>query len=221
MDASRKGMRPALPNPATSITAERLQPLTKLSIRMSAQFTATASTTVTPLRSDTPFEPADTGLQPTEENNIKHMTTKVIIPGAAAIMLLCSLHADAQTVVRERVVTEPAVVPAETTTTTTTVAPVEAVGTVTEFAPDAVVLRANANTDPVRYSMAKRIEYVDDVGAPVAREVIRAGVPVTVRYVREGDRRVVNRVVVHRTTAVAPDGVTTRKTTTTTTTTEK
>lgn len=130
-------------------------------------------------------------------------------------MLLCSLPAGAQTVVRERVVTEPAV---PTTTTTTTVAPVEAAGTITEFAPDVVVLRSQEATAPVRYSVGKTIEYVDDAGAPVTREVIKTGVPVTVRYIKEGDRMVVNRVIVHRATTVAPAAVTTQKTTTTTTT---
>ncbi len=146
------------------------------------------------------------------------MTTKVIIPGAAAIMLLCSLPAGAQTVVRERVVTEPTVPAA--TTTTTTVAPVEAAGTITEFAPDTVVLRTQETAAPVRYSVAKTIEYVDDTGAPVTREVIKTGMPVTVRYIKEGDRMVVNRVIVHRATTVAPEAVTTQKTTTTTTTTD-
>ena len=43
--------------------------------------------------------------------------------------------------------------------------------------------------------------------------------PVTVRYMREGDRMLVNRVIVHK--AVVPTGtVTTERTTTTTTTTE-
>lgn len=131
-------------------------------------------------------------------------------------MLLCSLPAGAQTVVRERVVTEPAVPTA--TTTTTTVVPAEAAGTITEFGTDAVVLRSQETTAPVRYSVGKTIEYVDETGAPVTREVIKTGVPVTVRYIKEGDRMVVNRVIVHRTTTTAaPAAVTTQKTTTTTT----
>lgn len=142
------------------------------------------------------------------------MTTKLIIPSAAALMLLCSLHANAQTVVRERTTT------AVPETTVTAVEPVEAVGTVTEFAPDTVVLRTEQAAAPVRYSFAKTIEYVDDAGAPVTREVIKTGTPVTVRYIREGDRMLVNRVIVHRTTTAAPEAVTTQKTTTTTTTTD-
>jgi len=142
------------------------------------------------------------------------MTTKLIIPSAAALMLLCSLHANAQTVVREKTTT------AVPETTVTAVEPVEAVGTVTEFAPDTVVLRTEQATAPVRYSVAKTIEYVDETGAPVTREVIKTGTPVTVRYIREGDRMLVNRVIVHRTTTAAPAAVTTQKTTTTTTTEE-
>jgi hypothetical protein len=165
------------------------------------------------VRGDTVFEAGFHRSQSIEENNIYPMTTKLIIPSAAALMLLCSLHTNAQTVVRERTTTVPE-------TTVTAVEPVEAVGTVTEFAPDTVVLRTEKATTPVRYSFAKTIEYVDDAGAPVTREVIKTGTPVTVRYIREGDRMLVNRVIVHRTTAVAPETVTTQKTTTTTTTEE-
>jgi predicted phage tail protein len=59
----------------------------------------------------------------------------------------------------------------------------------------------------------------------VERTVIRRDVPVTVRYVREGDRMLVNRVIVHRTvapaatvTTVAPAPAVTTATETTTTT---
>jgi hypothetical protein len=142
------------------------------------------------------------------------MKTKLMIPGAAALLILCALPAGAQTVVRERTtVAEPV------QTTTTTVEPVEAAGTITEFAPDTMVIRTQESTAPLRYSVSKTIEYVDEAGNPVTREVIKTGAPVTFRYIKEGDRMIVNRVIVHRTTAPAA-AVTTEKTTTTTTTTE-
>ena len=120
------------------------------------------------------------------------------------IVLWCSPQLHAQAVVRE---------------TTTVAEPAEVAGTVTEFAPDTVVIREKEVAAPVRYSFAKTVTYVDEAGNPVAREVIKTGIPVTVRYVREGDRMLVNRVIVHK-AAVVPEAVTTERTTTTTTTTE-
>lgn len=104
--------------------------------------------------------------------------------------------------------------------TTTTTAPIETVGTVTEFAPEVIVVQSQASTAPIRYTFTKTTEYVDEAGNPVARDVVRSGVPVTIRYVKEGDRFVASRVIVRRqTTTTAPaDVVTTEKTTTTTTT---
>jgi hypothetical protein len=102
------------------------------------------------------------------------------------------------------------------TTTTTTAAPLEATGTVTEWAPDTAIIREKDVTAPVRFSFARNVVYVDAAGNPVAREVITPGAPVTFRYTREGDRMLVDRVIVQRT--VAPAAATTTETTTTTTT---
>jgi hypothetical protein len=129
---------------------------------------------------------------------------KLLIPGVAALALLCAPAVHGQAVVRE------------TTTTATTAAPLEVAGTVTEWTPNSVIIRQRDVSEPVPYSFAKRVEYVDDAGNPVTREVITRGTPITVRYVREGDRMVVERVIVQRATA-APSTVTTTETTTTTT----
>ena len=126
----------------------------------------------------------------------------LLIPGVAAMTLLCSPVVHAQEVVRE-------------TTTTTAAAPLEAAGTVTEWGPDTVIVRQQGAADPVRYSFAKKVVYVDEAGNPVSREVIRQGAPVSVRYVREGDRMLVDRVVVQHT--AAPVATTETNTTTTTT----
>lgn len=140
---------------------------------------------------------------------------KLLIPGAAALALLCSPAVHAQTVVRE---------------TTTAAAPLEVTGTVTEYGPDRVIIRQREGVEPVPYAFTRQVEYVDEAGNPVTREVITRDTPVTVRYVQEGDRMLVNRVVVHRrvaapattatvTTAVPVAPVTTSRTTTTTSTT--
>ena len=90
---------------------------------------------------------------------------------------------------------------AQTTVTTTTSA-----GTVSEFSPDTLVIRSETSPTPVRYSYTGSTTYVDETGAPVSRELVRSGLPVTVHYVQEGDRMIANRVVVRRqtTTTTAP-----------------
>jgi hypothetical protein len=126
------------------------------------------------------------------------MKRLLLIPGIAAFALLCSPPVHGQAVVRE--------------TTTTTTAPLEVTGTVTEWAPDTVIVREKDVAEPVRYGFAKSVEYVDEAGNPVRREIIRSGVPVRMRYIREGDRMLVDRVIVQR-----PAGTTTTTETTTTT----
>jgi hypothetical protein len=137
---------------------------------------------------------------------------KLLIPGVAALALLCTPMVHGQAVVRE-------------TTTTTAAAPLEATGTITEWDPDRVIIRKTDVAEPMPFAFSRSVEYVDETGAPVTREVISRDMPVTVRYVREGDRMLVNRVVVHRRIApaaavtVAPAAAVTEKQTTTTTTT--
>ena len=134
------------------------------------------------------------------------MKTPFIL-AAAVCTLLAASPTFAQSVVRE---------------TTTTVQPTEVVGTVTEFAPDAIVIRTEQAAAPVRYTFTKTTEYVDEAGNRIGQEIVKSGVPVTVRYVKEGDRMVVNRVIVRKQTTTAPaEAVTTKKTTTTTTTTKE
>ena len=79
-----------------------------------------------------------------------------------------------------------------TTTTTTT-----SDGTIRSFAPDQFVVQSSAGDQPVTYRYSKTTQYVDEGGAPVAVEVVKSGVPVTVIYVREADGNIAQRVVVH------------------------
>jgi hypothetical protein len=101
------------------------------------------------------------------------------------------------------------VVESTSTTTTTT-------GTVSEFSPQAIVVRTESTPEPVRYSFSKSVTYVDETGAPVSREIIKSGIPVTVHYVKEGDRMLASRVVVKKTTTTRPIAESTTTTTTTT-----
>lgn len=88
----------------------------------------------------------------------------------------------------------------------------ESAGTISEFTPEALVIRTETNAAPTRYVMSKEVTYVDDAGAPVSVEVVKSGLPVTVHYVREGDREVARRVVVHRAREVRGAAVEERRT---------
>src|SRR5687767_7715893 len=95
-----------------------------------------------------------------------------------------------------------------TTTTTTTTA-----GTLSEFGPEAIVVRSETSAHPLRYTYSEKTTYVDAAGNPVTRETLRAGLPVTVHYTKTGDRLIAERVI------VGGSATDTRAATTTTTTT--
>lgn len=110
--------------------------------------------------------------------------------------------------------------------TTTTVQSLNSAGTVSEFGPDMITIRSTSSPEPVRYTASKTTTYVDETGAPVAVDVVKSGLPVTVYYTESGGSMVASRVVVNRASAttttapavpVAPAVEETRTTTTTTT----
>lgn len=133
---------------------------------------------------------------------MKNILTQYL--GAFAVGTVLTTAALAQTVVKE--------------TTTTT----NAVGTISEFSPETIVIRSETSPEPLRYSYSKTTTYVDETGAPVTLETVKSGLPVTVYYTKVGDRLVANRVVVRKTTVTpSAPAVIEKKTTTTTTTEEK
>ncbi len=81
----------------------------------------------------------------------------------------------------------------------------ESVGTISDFSPDALVIRSETATAPTRYVVSKEVTYVDDAGAPVSMELVKSGLPVTVHYVKEGDRMIARKVVVRRSTGTTSD----------------
>lgn len=105
-----------------------------------------------------------------------------------------------------------------TSTKTTTSA-----GTISEFSPETIVIRTETSPEPVRYSYTKSTTYVDETGSPVSMAVVKSGLPVTVYYVKDGDRMVASKVIVRKTVAVVPATpmIEEKKTSTTTTTEEK
>lgn len=102
---------------------------------------------------------------------------KIIIP----IIALCASAAFAADVV-------------ETTTTTTTGA-----GTITEYSPGTTFI-VKETTGPVTYGYGKTVTYVTRTGKTLSDEDVRTrikvGAPVTVHYTRDGERRVISRVVI-------------------------
>ncbi len=104
---------------------------------------------------------------------------------------------------------------AVSTTTTTTSA-----GTISDFSGDSIVIRTESAPEPIRYTYTKQTTYVDEAGTPVSMELVKSGLPVTVYYIKDGDRMVANKVIVRKrttTTVPAADTVIEKKTTTTTT----
>ncbi|MDB6171399.1 MAG: hypothetical protein JWL59_710 [Chthoniobacteraceae bacterium] len=103
----------------------------------------------------------------------------------------------------------------ETVTSTTT-----SLGTVSEVSPEMLVIRSSTEAAPVRYRYSKTTTYVDEAGAPVSLEMVRAGLPVTVYYAQSGDEMIASKVVVRKQVAVsapvAAPAVTQEQTTVTT-----
>ena len=99
------------------------------------------------------------------------------------------------------------------TSTATTESTTTTAGTVSEISPDTLVVRTETSAAPVRYSFTKTTQYVDETGAPVSLEVVKSGLPVTVQYVREGDRMIASRVTVRRQTSAPAPTVIERNTT--------
>lgn len=125
------------------------------------------------------------------------LASRVVVRKVISTPTAVSVPAPSVVTVREpSVVTVP--VPVERTTTVTTTT--EGTGTITRYVPGepAIVLRSEASPEPLSYSVTKTTTFVDDTGAPVAVERIAPGLPVTVHYVREGERMVASRVVVVR-----------------------
>lgn len=87
-------------------------------------------------------------------------------------------------------------------------------GIVSEFGPERIVIRSETAKTPLGYTYTKTTTYVDETGAPVAVEMVKSGIPVTVYYSKDGDHMVATKVVVRK--ATARDGVVEEVQTTTT-----
>jgi hypothetical protein len=91
--------------------------------------------------------------------------------------------------------------PADSSTTTTaTSSTTTSAGTISQFSPDAIVIKTTTANDPVSYSYTKTTSYVDEDGNPVSVETVKSGAPVTVYYTMDGNKMVATKVVVRKTT---------------------
>lgn len=112
--------------------------------------------------------------------------------------------------------TTPAQTAVQQTTVTTTSA-----GTISEFGPETIIVRSETSPEPIHYSYSKMTTYVDEAGRPVAITTLKSGIPVTVFYVKVGDKMVVSKVVVRKAVVKEIPAIEEKKTTTTTTTTKE
>src|SRR5450432_1169087 len=104
----------------------------------------------------------------------------------------------------------------ESTTTTKT----QSAGTISEFSPETIVIKTETAPEPVRYTYTKTTTYVDETGAPVSMALVKSGLPVTVYYIKDGDKMVASKVIVRKAVVAVPAApvIGEKKTTTTTTT---
>src|SRR5271156_4327659 len=108
--------------------------------------------------------------------------------------------------------------------TTTTTKTVTSAGTITEFSPDTIVIKSETSAEPVHYTYTKTTTYVDESGNAVSMETVKSGLPVTVYYIKDGDKMIVSKVIVRKAVAVTPPAPAveeSKSSTTTTTTTDK
>ena len=127
------------------------------------------------------------------------------------------------TILGVMLITTQAILVAQTAvdSTTTTTTATTTLGTISSFSPATIVIKTETSSEPVRYTYTKTTTYVDENGAPVSLEVVKSGLPVTVFYVKDGNKMVASKVVVRKAIVVVPTApVILEKKTTTTTTTE-
>src|SRR4051812_13240229 len=96
--------------------------------------------------------------------------------------------------------------PAISAQTVTTTKEVTSNGIISSLEPQSFVIKSESSTEPTTYTYGASTQYVDESGNVISRELIKPGSPVTVQYVREGDRMVANRVIVRQSTTTIDPG---------------
>lgn len=106
---------------------------------------------------------------------------------------------------------------AQSQTTVVTANPITSMGTISEFSPQAIIIKTETGAVPVSYGYSKTTTYVDEAGNPVSITTMKSGQPVTVYYTKSGDALVASKVIVRKAVLVPGGVVEEQKTTTTTT----
>jgi uncharacterized protein GlcG (DUF336 family) len=114
---------------------------------------------------------------------------KIIIRKFVGALLLAATLTTTGHVLAQRV---------EATSTVTT-----SEGTISEFGPQAIVIKTALGTEPVRYISSETTNYVDENGFPVSLATVTSGLPVTVFYTKVGDTLIASKIMVKK-SASAP-----------------
>jgi hypothetical protein len=81
----------------------------------------------------------------------------------------------------------------------------QTVGTLSGFSPDTILVRSTASGELVRFFASQTTMYVDETGAPlISIDSLKAGIPVTVQYVKVADQFVASRVSLGHASTVGP-----------------
>jgi hypothetical protein len=94
----------------------------------------------------------------------------------------------------------------EETTTTKKTTTTNNSGTITQFGTDSFMIKSPTSATPMTYEYTETTTYVDEAGNPIAMDMVKAGVPVTVYFSQMGDKMVATKVVVKKSTTIPPRG---------------
>lgn len=95
-------------------------------------------------------------------------------------------------------------------------APPSVNGVVRESDSDSISIRSDTTIGSSHYKAKDATAYIDENGNPVARDTVKAGMPVTIFYERDGDDLVATRVVVRNSVQPTTQIIEEKKTSTTT-----
>src|SRR6266705_4570349 len=137
---------------------------------------------------------------------MKQTTLAKILAVTCGLGLVTAVAQTSTTVTTKDAATGTAVT--ETSTTTST-------GTISTYTPgtDYITFRTSTDAAPVRYYYSKDTTILDPEGRVVTWSAVRPDLPVTVYYVRGGDRMLVRKIVLGKPTKIEKETTTTTTTT--------
>ena len=98
-----------------------------------------------------------------------------------------------------------AVILTAATPTTWAQTALQTVGTLSGLSPDTILVRSTASGELVRYFSSQTTMFVDETGAPlISIDSLKAGIPVTVQYIKVADQLVASRVSLGNASTAGP-----------------